>query len=78
MNIERPLDLLNNSKGKTVLVYCKDNKIYSGLLIAFDIHINLALDRMKIVSEEGNGNNFGLGFIRGDSINFISPSVKKE
>ena len=45
--IERPLDLLNNSKGKEVLVHLKGDKQVVGTLLAFDIHINLVLDNIK-------------------------------
>jgi len=45
--IERPLDLLNNSKGQEVLVYLKGDKQFVGTLLAFDIHINLVLDNTK-------------------------------
>ena len=75
--VERPLDLLHESKGKKVLVYCKENKIYSGKLLAFDIHINLALDRVKELDEKGEAlKSFGVSFIRGDTIKFISPGEK--
>lgn len=43
--IERPLDMLNQSKGEQVIVALKDNdKPYEGTLIAFDIHPNLILE----------------------------------
>ena len=45
--IDRPLDLLNNSKGQEVLVQLKGDKQLVGTLIAFDIHINLVLDNTK-------------------------------
>ena len=45
--IERPLDLLNASKGKEVLVQLKGDKQFVGTLMAFDIHINVVLDNAK-------------------------------
>ena len=39
--IERPLDLLNVSKGKEILVHLKNDKQFSGTLLAFDIHVNV-------------------------------------
>ena len=45
--IERPLDLLNASKGKEVLVQLKGEKAFVGTLAAFDIHINVVLDNAK-------------------------------
>lgn len=75
--VERPLDLLHESKGRKVLVYCKEDKVFSGKLLAFDIHINLALDNVKELNEKGEVlKSFGVSFIRGDTIKFISPGEK--
>lgn len=72
--IERPLDLLNSSKGSKVLIYCKEGKSYSGKLLAFDIHINVVLEDMKELNVTGKTiKSFGLSFIRGDMIKFVSP-----
>ena len=79
--IERPLDLLNNSKGKEVLVHLKADKQFVGTLLAFDIHINLVLDNTKEMQDNEIKRNIGLTFLRGDTIIFISPSsvnMKKE
>jgi small nuclear ribonucleoprotein len=72
--IERPLDLLNNSKGKEVLVRLKGDKQFVGTLLAFDIHINLVLDNVKEMENNEIKRNLGLGFLRGDTIIFISPA----
>ncbi len=79
--IERPLDLLNNSKGKEVLVHLKGDRQFVGTLLAFDIHINLALDNIKEMQNGEIKRNFVLTFLRGDTIIFISPAstaLKKE
>ena len=72
--IERPLDLLNNAKGKEVLVYLKGDKQVVGTLLAFDIHINLVLDNIKEMQNGEIKRNLGLTFLRGDTIIFISPA----
>ena len=72
--IERPLDLLNNSKGKEVLVHLKGDKQFVGTLLAFDIHINLVLDNIKEMEHNEIKRNLGLTFLRGDTIIFISPA----
>lgn len=72
--IERPLDLLNNSKGKEVLVYLKGDRKFVGTLLAFDIHINLVLDNIKEIENNEIKKNLGLSFLRGDTIIFISPA----
>jgi len=79
--IERPLDLLNNSKGKEVLVHLKSSKQFVGTLLAFDIHINLVMDNVKEMQDNEIKRNLGLTFLRGDTIIFISPAstaLKKE
>ncbi|MCX8194362.1 MAG: hypothetical protein N3G19_03330, partial [Candidatus Pacearchaeota archaeon] len=45
--IERPLDLLNQSKGKEILVHLKNDRQLVGKLLAFDIHINIVLENTK-------------------------------
>jgi len=72
--IERPLDLLNNSKGKEVLVHLKGDKQFVGTLVAFDIHINLVLDNVKQMEEGEVKKSLGLAFLRGDTIIYISPA----
>ena len=72
--IERPLDLLNNSKGKEVMVHLKGDKQFVGTLLAFDIHINLVLDNIKEIENGEIKKNLGLTFLRGDTIIFISPA----
>ena len=72
--IERPLDLLNNSKNKEVLVHLKGDKQIVGTLLAFDIHINLVLDNTKEMENNEIKKNLGLTFLRGDTIIFISPA----
>ncbi len=72
--IERPLDLLNASKGKEVLVQLKGDKQFVGVLMAFDIHINVVLDNAKEIENGEVKKSVGLTFLRGDTIIFISPA----
>lgn len=72
--IERPLDLLNASKGKEVLIQLKNDKQFVGTLMAFDIHINIVLDNTKEMYNGEVKKNLGLTFLRGDTIIFISPA----
>lgn len=72
--IERPLDVLNNAKGKEVLVQLKNNRQMAGTLLAFDIHINVVIDNAKEILEGNERRNVGLTFLRGDTIIFISPA----
>ena len=72
--IERPLDLLNQSKGKEVLIQLKGDKQFVGTLLAFDMHINVALDHAKEVQNGEVKKNIGLTFLRGDTIIYVSPA----
>ena len=72
--IERPLDLLNQAKGKEVLVQLKGDRQFVGTLLAFDMHINVALDNAKEMINGEVRKNIGLTFLRGDTIIFISPA----
>lgn len=72
MEPARPLDALNKSRDKRILVELKNNKQYIGKLKSFDIHINVVLED---VEERFNGEvtrKLGNIFIRGDTITVIS------
>ncbi|NMB66465.1 hypothetical protein GYA25_00165 [Candidatus Woesearchaeota archaeon] len=73
-SIDRPLDLLNLSKGQEVLVYLKGDKQFVGTLLAFDIHINLVVDNVKEIQNGEIKRSLGLTFLRGDTIICISPA----
>ena len=74
--IERPLDMLNHSKGKEILLQLKNDKQIVGTLVAFDIHINLVLDHAKELENNEMKKSVGLTFVRGDTIIYISPASK--
>lgn len=73
--IERPLDLLNSAKGKEILIQLKTGKQFVGTLMAFDIHINVVLENAKEIENGEQTRSYGLTFLRGDTIIFISPSA---
>ena len=74
--IERPLDMLNQSKGKEILLQLKSDKQVVGTLVAVDIHINLVLENAKELENGELKRSIGLTFVRGDTIIYISPSSK--
>ena len=69
--IQRPLDFLNEKKDKPVIAKLNTGFEISGILLAFDIHINIVLDNSSIVDNAGKVKKVGRQFIRGDSISFI-------
>lgn len=73
MALQRPLDALNDAKGKKVMIELKNKKVYSGKLIAFDIHINVVLDEVTEMEDGEVKKSLGRVFIRGDTIITISP-----
>ena len=76
--IERPLDMLNQSRGKEILVQLKNGNQFRGTLLAFDIHVNTVLDNAKEMENNEIKRNIGLTFLRGDTIIFISPASSVE
>ena len=70
----RPLDALNRSRDKRVIVELKNNKSYVGSLKAFDIHINVVLEEADEVINGEVKRKLGVVFIRGDTITIISPA----
>ena len=69
----RPLDALNRSRDKKVMVELKNGKQYAGTLKAFDIHINIVLDDAEEIANGERTRKLGALFIRGDTIILISP-----
>ena len=74
MEQSRPLDALNRSRNKRVIVELKNNKQLIGNLNAFDIHINIVLTDAEEREAGEVKRKLGLVFIRGDTIILISPS----
>lgn len=69
----RPLDALNKSRNKRVIVELKNGRQYVGILRAFDIHINIVLDEAEERVDNEVKRKLGTVFIRGDTITIISP-----
>ena len=71
--IQRPLDVLGSSQGKRIIVYLKSGDHITGVLMAFDSHINIWLDDANFQGKE-NELKLGTVLVRGDNIIFISPA----
>ncbi|MCD6477472.1 MAG: small nuclear ribonucleoprotein [Candidatus Aenigmarchaeota archaeon] len=68
----RPLDALNQSKGKRVIISLKSNEQITGVLKAFDLHLNLWLEDAERISDDKKV-KLGTVVVRGDNILFVSP-----
>jgi len=71
---QRPLDVLGNSENKRIIIQVKNRDKITGILKAFDSHLNVWLDDAEVQSADG-GNSVKLGtvLVRGDNIVLISP-----
>lgn len=70
--MERPIDVLNNAKGKRVLIKLKNGTEISGILQAMDLHLNMWLnDAEQITNKEKT--TLGTVLVRGDNILYASP-----
>ena len=69
----KPLDVLQQSLHKRVLVELKDGHSFRGVLDGYDQHLNLMLSSVEELADEKVTGHAGLTLLRGDSIVFISP-----
>jgi len=69
--MQRPLDVLGSSIDKRILVKTKLGEDITGVLKAFDSHINIWLDEAKIEGEKQL--KLGKVLLRGDNIVYVSP-----
>ncbi|MBW2997083.1 MAG: LSM domain-containing protein [Candidatus Hermodarchaeia archaeon] len=74
MEASRPLDALNASRNKRVIVELKNGTQMVGMLKAFDIHINVVLEDAEERKEGELKRKLGVVFLRGDTIILISPA----
>jgi small nuclear ribonucleoprotein len=70
-NMKRPLDVLGSSIDKNILVKTKFGDSITGVLKAFDSHINIWMDEARVQGEKEL--SLGKVLIRGDNIVYISP-----
>ncbi|MCD6557670.1 MAG: small nuclear ribonucleoprotein [Candidatus Aenigmarchaeota archaeon] len=69
---DRPIDVLNEAKGKRVIVKLKNGEEISGVLQALDLHLNMWLNDAEQVGEEKKV-KYGTVLVRGDNILLVSP-----
>jgi len=68
--------LLKNNKNKTVLLIMKENRTIRGVLLDFDVHMNLTLDGAEDISNEPPV-KLGKILVRGSNLFAISISEEK-
>ena len=71
-NNDRPFDSLNGAIGTEVILRLKDGQEVRGTLKAFDVHMNVVLEKAEEITDK-NTKRFGTLIVRGDNIIFVSP-----
>ena len=79
--MQKPLDILEQSLNKNILLKLRGNRELRGILKSFDNHLNLVLEGAELISiendEEGQEikqvEKLGKILLRGDNVILISP-----
>ena len=69
----KPLELLEQSLHKRVLVATRGGHSFRGVLDAYDQHLNLVLSSAEEVVQDVVTPRTGLTLVRGDSVVYVSP-----
>ena len=69
---ERPIDALDKARGKRILIKLKNGEELTGILRAFDLHLNIWIDEAELTKSDVRI-KLGTVLIRGDTIVYASP-----
>lgn len=69
----RPLDVLDKAKGKRVIIKLKNGVEITGVLQAFDLHLNIWLED-SVERKNDSEIKLGAALVRGDTIILVSPA----
>lgn len=72
MEENRPIDALNQSRGKRVLLKLKNGIEISGTLKAHDLHLNMWLADIELKRDEAV-TKFKDMLVRGDTVLYVVP-----
>ncbi|MCD6279749.1 small nuclear ribonucleoprotein [Candidatus Micrarchaeota archaeon] len=71
---KRPFDVLNMSLNNTVIIGLKEGIEFRGVMAAYDIHMNIVLEKAELLENGEVKKGFGTILLRGDSVVYVSPS----
>ncbi len=71
---KRPFDILNSSLNNTVIVGLKGGVEFRGVMAAYDVHMNIVLEKAEQLANGEVKRGVGTILLRGDSVTYISPS----
>ncbi|MFN3909848.1 MAG: LSM domain-containing protein [Candidatus Anstonellaceae archaeon] len=74
MTEKRPFDVLNNALNNSVIVGMKGGYEIRGIMVAFDVHMNIVLEKAEQLVNGETKRGLGTVLLRGDSVIYISPS----
>ncbi len=71
---KRPFDVLNKSLNNSVVIGLKGGVEFRGTMAAYDVHMNIVLEKAEEIINGEVKRGIGTILLRGDSIVFISPA----
>ncbi|MFA5049899.1 MAG: LSM domain-containing protein [Candidatus Micrarchaeia archaeon] len=74
MGEKRPFDILNGSLNNNVVIGLKGGVEFRGTMVAYDVHMNLVLEKAEEIRDGEVKRGIGTVLLRGDSIIYISPA----
>lgn len=74
MGEKRPFDILNSSLNNTVIIGLKGGVEFRGVMVAYDVHMNIVLEKAEQLANGEVKKGVGTVLLRGDSVTYISPS----
>ncbi|MBI5223580.1 small nuclear ribonucleoprotein [Candidatus Micrarchaeota archaeon] len=70
----RPFDVLSIGLNNTVIVGMKGGYEFRGVMVAYDIHMNIALEKAEQLINGEVKRGVGTILLRGDAVTYISPA----
>jgi small nuclear ribonucleoprotein len=71
---KRPFDILNAALNNNVVVGLKGGRDIRGLMVSYDVHMNLVLEKAEELVNGEVKRGMGTVLLRGDSVVYISPA----
>lgn len=73
MRMQKPLNVLNQTISKQVIVELKANREYRGVLDGYDPHMNLVIKNAEEFINNEPVRKLDITIVRGDNVIYISP-----
>jgi len=71
--MQKPLNVLNQTISKQVIVELKANREYRGVLDGYDPHMNLVIKNAEEFINNEPVRKLDITIVRGDNVIYISP-----